>query len=282
MTSLLNTHVNNSQKKLLGTFSVHRTKTLKKNDNLNFENTMNLNAKTKHGQRKNEEKKQIISTFQISKEVPSGNQTNDNNFSNIDILKDSNYFGNNSLTSKSFLNRLNYLGFEGIEQLENTLITTNQPSSLKRVKTSPDQQPIHIDPPKNFFEELTPDIFQSKVMPGNHNNNSIRENESMMYFFDIKQPNLNKSIVYPKNISSQVLSPSHIYDNQSSLIDSKKNIKLELQDNDMHSRTHLQYGNYDRQSKVKTSNVMKKSPENCFWIKDITSPLKDFNPKSIF
>jgi len=276
MTSLLNNQVNTSQKKLLETFSVHRTKTLKKNENLNFENTLNLNARTKHGQRKNEEKKQIISTFQITKEVSSGSQTKDNKFSNIDILKDSTYFGN-----KSFLDKLNSLGFEGVEQLESSLNKNNKSSSLKRVKTSPNQQALRVDPPENFFGELTPDLFQSRVMPNNQNINlSIRDNESMMYFFDIKQPSVNKSIVYQKNISSQILSPSRAYDSQRpALFHQKNNMKFDQSEIDMMNiKNHLQF--YDKDEKLRISNIMKKSPANSFWNKNMTSPLKDFNVKS--
>lgn len=284
MTSLMNNPFNNSQKKLPASFSTHRTKTLKKNEN-NPEITLNLNAKTKNGFRKNNEKKQIISTFEITKDIPNENEKRVNKFSNIDLLKDSTYFGNPGIPPYLlFAAALNCLGFEGADPLDNSFLNHTGFPNLKRVKRSPSQDILHIDPPHNFFEELTPELLNSRVMQGGPLN-SIRDNESLMYFFDIKQPSFNKSLMFPKNMSSQVLSPSRIFENRRPpLPETDKIAKFDPPEDSKFPEVPIPLlkveGFRPKVEKIKEEEGPKRILEEGYWNKEVSSPLNELNQKS--
>jgi hypothetical protein len=288
MTSLLNTQMNGSQKKLMETFSTYQTKTLKKQENKELDNPLNLNARTKNNVKKNEQKKQKISTFQLSQEISSQGYNKDNNFSNIDILKDSTYFSNAPVFSSfPFSNALNPMGIEGGDYMENSFLNP-KPSSpnLKRIKVSPTENSIHIDPPKNFFEELTPEILQSRVMH-NQNLSNIKDNDSLMFFYGIKPAKVNTSIMIPKNINCQVLSPSRKYEqNRFGVMNQNKVNQQDAAGENVgfqtasYSNIGQSMGPFNFQTKTNGKLYKDTSPDNVFWNKELYSPEKELIPKS--
>lgn len=272
MTSLLQPQTNASCKKL-EPISVYRTKTLKKPEQ---QNTFDFDTKTKPIFSKNARKMQI-STFEVSDDIIGNRRAQDNDFSNIDLPKDGGHLGGKTiLDSRTFLDKLHCFGLDGVDRLEDSLVAPEPTISLKRVKSPVEPPTIHIDPPKNFFEELTPDLLQSRLMP-NGPNASIRDNESMMYFFDIKQPSIHKSNVFPRHLSSQVLSPSRVFGDRRPLVtEHEKLAKFDLQEPLVLPGIQLA----NRRGGGSRLGAAKKSPENYFWAKGDSSPLKDFNVKS--
>ena len=182
------------------------------------------------------------------------------------------------------------MGFEKMEHLEDSMIKQkNKLSSLKKIKTSPKEETIHIDPPHNFFEELTPDLLNSCLLPGgNYMNTSIRDNESLMYFFDIKQPVNNKSLKVPKYVSSQVLSPSRGFDKKKSeILNQEISQRLNSQNPSLfpeilNVKDGSNFNMSNKKDKLKNSIYKKNSPDNMFWNKNITSPTKIFNQKGFY
>lgn len=278
MTSLLQPQTIGSCKKL-EPISVHRTKTLKKQGQP-FESMFNLHTKTKDVFR-NKACKMQISTFDLSDDTVRARRPRDNDFSHIDLVKDGTQLGTSMLGSRTFLDKLQSFGLDGVDRLEDSLLAPpEQILSLKRVKTPPEQPTIHIDPPKDFFAELTPDLLQSRLIP-NGPNASIRDNESMMYFFDIKQPSVNKSGVFGRHLSSQVLSPSRVFGERRPFVSERdKLIQFELQEPLVMPDIPLMSRGVtgDREQPVAPC---KRSPENCFWVKgEETSPVKGLGGKS--
>ena len=287
MTSLFNNQKNKSQKKLIETFSSHQTKTLKKNEK-KIENILNFNTKTKNGLQKNEEKKQIISIFELKNEKSKNQEQNDNKFSNIDLMKDSNCFGTNSFGSTSFLNKLNSMGFEKMEQLKDSFANVKpKPPSLKKIKTSFKDDPLRIESLHNFFGELTPDLLTSRLIPGEDNfNGSIKDNESLMIFRNKKQP-INNSIILNKNFPSNVLSPDKTFDKRRlNRIQQENIISFDSQNPSVYPeiltlKDNSNYYMIQQEDKINDLNLIKLSPNEFNWNKNISSPSKRFQSKGI-
>lgn len=195
------------------------------------------------------------------------------------MLKDSAHFGNSLLGSRTFLDKLHLLGLGDAAEVG----PEAQPCALKRVKGSPEAPTLHIERPNTFFEELTPELFQSRVLPAGPSA-SVRENESMMYFFNVKQPPANKSTAFAKALSSQVLSPSKVF-SERRLAARDPEAQLDLHTPLAMPRISLMdAGAPANESPLEDAlaepGLARKSPENCFWDKHIASPSKGFNVKS--
>lgn len=283
MTSLFNNQFDKSQKKLIETFSSHQTKTLKKNEKKNPEHILNFNTKTKNGLKKNEEKKQIISIFELKNESFKNQEKNDNKFSNIDLIKDSNCFG-----TQSFIHKLNSMGFEKMEHLKDSFTNLKQnSSSLKKIKKSFKNDPIRIESLNNFFGELTPDLLTSRIIPGEENfNGSIKDNESLMIFRNKKQ-NINNSIMLNKNFPNIVLSPDKTFEKRRLNRFQQENfISFESQNHSIHPevltlKNNSNYYMIQPEDKANDLNLIKLSPNEFNWSKNISSPQKRFQSKGI-
>jgi len=291
MTSLLNNQLNGSQKKVIETFSTFQTKTLKKHDNKLQDERFNLNTKTKNNNKNVTDKKQTISNFQLSNENFTQGKNHENNFFNFDILKDSTCLGTSGMTSRPFPTPMNCLGLDSSEFMDSSFLNKAiPPDSLKRVKLSPAEESIHIVPPKIFFDDLTPELLQSRVIPNQHLP-SVRDNESIIYFRGANLDQQNKSFAGPKIFTSQILSPSKNYEKRRfNAMNVNRMLKLDLPEasfvrnisgatNGKSAEIHNQIVE-EVALKNKSKGFVDCSPDEIFWNKHISSPHKEFIPKS--
>ena len=140
-----------------------------------------------------------------------------NDFENINILKDSNALFNDSMFRKRggdqhslggsvrpLFQNMNLFNFEPNETITRNIFgqeTTNK--GLKRVKEKTRGYPFEakeMSVPKRFIDDLTPEIFSSKIAP-QQPAPSAPENESFMYFYNNNTPGNKGS---NQNLNSQI------------------------------------------------------------------------------
>ena len=225
MPSLFNPNLGNVEEMKTFKFSQSKKQNPK---NLNEISTTNgILTNPSYLKLKTQNEKQSISGFDILKqeEFLTKDKANKNNFDNIDIVNDSRVLFHESLGNQSqqgiphirdsqrIFGNMDTFKFETFDKKKKEEFEKEENMAFpnhKRIKcemTNNEDLCSRREIPEMYLEDLTPEMFNSRLFPGLHQpNNSIKDNESIVFFYNNNNKNNNNSYI-GSNMPSQNITP---------------------------------------------------------------------------